>query len=60
MIETKLDLMETRLQVMEKQSQETKLSTYQGDADTSENIKSKDMIKEIEEKITKNMTLNSL
>ena len=60
MIETKLDLMETRLQVMEKQSQETKLSTYQGDVDTSENIKSKDMIKEIEEKITKNMTLNSL
>ena len=52
--------METRLQVMEKQSQETKLSTYQGDADTWENIKSKDMIKEIEEKITKNMTLNSL
>ena len=52
--------METRLQVMEKQSQETKLSTYQGDADKSENIKSKDMIKEIEEKITKNMTLNSL
>ena len=52
--------METRLQVMEKQSQETKLWTYQGDADTSENIKSKDMIKEIEEKITKNMTLNSL
>ena len=42
------------------QSQETKLWTYQGDADTSENIKSKDMIKEIEEKITKNMTLNSL
>ena len=45
---------------MEKQSQETKLWTYQGDVDTSENIKSKDMIKEIEEKITKNMTLNSL
>ena len=60
MIESKLDLMETRLHVMEKQSQETKLSTYQGDADTSENFKSKDMIKEIEEKITKNMTLNSL
>ena len=52
--------METRLQVMEKEIQENKLSTYQGDADTSENIKSKDVIKEIGEKITKNMTLNSL
>ena len=42
--------MEIRLQVIEKQSQDTNQTYQQGDAKTLESIKMKDMIKELEAK----------
>ena len=45
---------------MEKKIQWTKASTQEGDVDNLENHKMKTKIKELEEKINNNVTLNSL
>ena len=39
--------METRLQVIEKQKQDTNQTSQQGDDDTLKSLKMKDMIKEL-------------
>ena len=48
LLENKMVAMETRLQVIEKQSQDTNPTSQQGDVDTLESLKMKDMIKELE------------
>ena len=52
--------MDIRLQVIEKQSQDTDQTSQQGDSKTLESIKMKDMIKEIEAKVDNNLTLSSV
>ena len=63
-IENKIKLlenkMETRLQVIEKQSQDMDQTLQQGDTETLESLKMKDMIKELEAKVNNNLTLNSV
>ena len=61
LLENKMETMEFRLQAIKKQSQDTnQTSQQQGDADTLESLKMKDMIKELEEKVNNNLTLNSV
>ena len=52
--------MEIGLQVIEKQSQGMNQTSQQGDVDTLESLKMKDMIKELEAKVNNNLTLNSV
>ena len=52
--------MEIRLQAIEKQSHDMNQTSQQGDADTLESLKLKDMIKALEEKFNTNLTLNSV
>ena len=52
--------METRLQVIEKQNQDMNQTSQQGDVDNKGSLKMKDMIKELEEKVNNNFTLNSV
>ena len=59
LLENKMEAMETRLQVIEKQNQDTNQTSQQGDVDNIESLKMKDMIKELEEKVNNNLTLNS-
>ena len=60
LLENKMETMEIRLQVIEKQSQDTNQTSQQGDADTLESLKMKGMIKELEESVNNNLTLNSV
>ena len=60
LLENKMETMEIRLQVIEKQNQDKNQTSQQGEAETLESIKMKDMIKELEEKINNNLTLNSV
>lgn len=60
LLENKMEAMETRLQVIEKQNQDMNQTSQQVDADTLENLKMKNMIKELEEKINSRLTLNSV
>ena len=60
LLENKMEAMETRLQVIEKQNQDTNQPSQQGDADTLEGHKIKDMIKELEEKVNSRLTLNNV
>ena len=60
LLENKMEAMETRLQVIEKQSQDTNQPSQQGDADTLESLKMKEMIKELEEKVNSCLTINSV
>jgi len=53
-------VMETRLQIIEKQNQDTNKTSQQGDVDTLESLKMKDMIKELEEKVNSHLTLNNV
>jgi hypothetical protein len=48
------------LQVIEKQNQDTNQPSQQGDADTLEGLKMKDMIKELQEKVNSRLTVNSV
>ena len=52
--------MDIRLQVIEKQSQDTNQTSQQGDVDTLKSLKKKDMIEKLEEKVNNNLTLNSV
>ena len=54
-LDFKVEIMETRLHAMEIQK-----TPEQGEADTIENIKLKDNIKELEEKVNRNLTLNNI
>lgn len=60
LLENKMEAMETRLHVIEKQNQDTNQPSQQGDADTLEGLKMKDMIKELEEKVNSRLTLNNV
>lgn len=60
LLENKMETMEIRLQVIEKQSQDTNQTSQQGDDDTLESLKMKDVIKELKEKVNNNLTLNSV
>ena len=52
-IENKIELlMETRFQVIEKENQDTNQTSQQGDANNIGSLKMKDMIKELERKLT--------
>ena len=53
-MENKVEIMETRLHAMEIQK------TLEGEADTIENTKLKDRIKELEEKVNHNLTLDNI
>ena len=53
-----MEAVETRLQVIEKQNQDTNQTSQQGDA--LESLKMKDMIKELEEKVNSLLTLNKV
>ena len=53
-MENKVEIMETRLYAMEIQK-----TPKQGEVDTAENIKLKDRIKELEENVNHNLTLNN-
>ena len=55
-----METMEIRLQVIEKQSQDKNQTSQQGDVDTLESLKTKDMIKVLEEKVNNNLTLNNV
>ena len=55
-----MEAMETMMQVIEKQNQDTNEISQQGDVDTLEILKMKDMIKELEEKVNSRLTLNSV
>ena len=55
-----METMEIRLQVIEKQSQDKNQTSQQGDVDTLESLKTKDMIKALEEKVNNNLTLNNV
>ena len=48
LLENKMEAMEIRLEVIEKQSQDKNQTSQQGDAETLESLKMKDMIKELE------------
>ena len=52
--------MEIGLQVIEKQNQDTNQTSQQGDSDTLESLKMKDMLKELEENVNNIVTLNSV
>ena len=52
--------MEIGLQVIEKQNQDTNQTSQQGDSDTLESLKMKDMLKELEENVNNILTLNSV
>ena len=52
--------MDIRLQVMEKQIQDTNQTSQQRHFETLESLKMKDMIKEQEAKVDNNLTLNTL
>ena len=52
--------MEIGLQVIEKQNQDTNQTSQQGDSDTLESLKMKDMLKELEENVNNFVTLNSV
>ena len=54
-MENKIEIMETKLHAMEIQK-----TPEQGEADTIENIKLKDRIKDFEEKVNHNLTLNNI
>ena len=54
-----MEAMETRLLVIEKQNQDMSQTSEQGDVDDIESLKTKDMVKELEEKFNNNLTLNS-
>jgi len=56
----KTEIMETRLQVIEKQNQDTNQPSQQRDAGTLESLKMKGMIKELEEKVNSHLTLNNV
>ena len=60
LLENKMEAMETRLHVIEKQNQDTNQPSQQGDADTLEGLKMKDMIKELQEKVNSRLTVNSV
>ena len=60
LLENKMESMETRLQVIEKQNQDTNQPSQQGDVDNLESLKMKDMIKELEEKVNSRLTLNNV
>jgi len=60
LLQNKMESMETRLQVIEKQNQETNQPSQKGDVDTLESLKMKDMIKELEEKVSSCLTLNNV
>ena len=55
-----METIEIRLQAIEKQSQDMNQTSQQGDVDTLESLKMKDMMKELEEKVNNNLTLNSV
>ena len=57
LLENKMEAVETRLQVIEKQNQDTNQPSQQGDADTLESLKMKDMIKVLVEKVNSRLTL---
>jgi len=60
LLQDKMETMEIRLQVIEKQSQDKNQTSQQGDVDTLESLKTKDMIKVLEEKVNNNLTLNNV
>ena len=60
LLENKSETMEIILQLIEKQSQDTNQTSQQGDVDTLKSLKMRDMIKELEEKVNNNLTLNSV
>ena len=60
LLQDKMETMEIRLQVIEKQSQDKNQTSQQGDVDTLESLKTKDMIKALEEKVNNNLTLNNV
>ena len=55
-----MEIMGIRLQVIEKQSQDKNQTSQQGDVDTLESLKTKDMIKALKEKVNNNLTLNNV
>ena len=59
-LQNKVETMEIRLQVIEKQSQDKNQTSQQGDVDTLESLKTKDMIKVLEENFNNNLTLNNV
>ena len=59
LLENKMETVEIILQSIEKQSQDMNQTSQQGDVDTLESLKMKDMIKKLEEKDNNNLTLNS-
>ena len=60
LLENKMEKIEIRLHVIEKQSQDTNQTSQQGDDDTLESVKMKDMVKGLEEKVNNNLILNSV
>jgi len=60
LLQNKMEIMGIRLQVIEKQSQDKNQTSQQGDVDTLESLKTKDMIKALEEKVNNNLTLNNV
>jgi len=60
LLQNKMEIMGIRLQVIEKQSQDKNQTSQQGDVDTLESLKTKDMIKVLEEKVNNNLTLNNV
>ena len=59
-LENKMETMEIRLQVIKKQSQGRNQTSQQGEAETLESIKMKDVIKELEAKVNNNLNLTSV
>ena len=59
-LQNKMETMEIRLLVIEKQSQDKNQTSQQGDVDTLESLKMKGMIKSLEEKFNNNLTLNNV
>jgi len=60
LLQNKMEIMGIRLQVIEKQSQDKNQTSQQGDVDTLESLKTKDMIKALKEKVNNNLTLNNV
>ena len=55
-----METVEIRLQVIKKQSQDMNQTSQQGDVETLESLKMKDVIKELEAKVNNNLILNSM
>ena len=55
-----METMEIWLRVIEKQSQDKNQTSQQGDVDTLESLKTKGMIKALEEKVNNIITLNNV